>query len=163
MSVRRAASASAPGKSPAASTRSVKFCRLRRQRSIGLADDLVDPTLGLAELALAMLLELRAALVGGDRLVELALALLQSLHDLLELGERLLEAHRGDVRRQIRVGHDAPGWDRKAAGREAGGAAPATASSKPTYAPMSSTLSPPTHPHPPPRPRPARRRRSRLR
>src|SRR6185437_6051229 len=108
-SVRRAASLSASGNTAAASGRSVKFRRLRRQRAVALADDLVDAALRLAELALAMLLELRAALVGGDRLVELALALLEPLDDLLELGKRLLEAHRGDVRRQLRIGHGAPG------------------------------------------------------
>src|SRR5438552_3290107 len=89
-SVSAAASASASGKERAAPrASSVKFHRLGRQRPVGAAHDLVDPRLRLAELGLAMALQLRAALVGGDRIVELALALLQALDDLLQLGERL--------------------------------------------------------------------------
>src|SRR6185369_13727209 len=102
MSVRRAASVSAAGNSSAASAGLVKFRRLRRQRSVGLADDLVDPALGLAELVLAVLFQLRAALVGRNRFIELAFARLEPFHDLLELEECRLETHRGNVRRQFR-------------------------------------------------------------
>ena len=63
--------------------------------------DPLDPELRFLQLALAMLLERGAALVGLNRGLEIELAALEVLNDPLELGERLLEAHAGDFRRRL--------------------------------------------------------------
>src|SRR5260370_17184471 len=106
-SVREAASASAAAKVvPCAHLGSVKGGGLRRGRAVGADDDLVDARLRLAQLRLAMALQQRAALIRRDRLVELVAAGLEPLDDLLELLQGVLEAHRGDVGRETRIGHD---------------------------------------------------------
>ncbi len=68
-----------------------------RDAAVRAEGDLLDPELRFLELALAMLLERRAALVRLDRGFEVELATLEVLHDPLELRERLLEAHPRNV------------------------------------------------------------------
>src|SRR5712664_3236791 len=106
-SVSFAASASAVENGiPCGQNCSVKGRRLRLQAAVRRHDDLVDSRLGLAQLRLAVALQLRAPLVGLNRLVQLAGTTLETAHDLLELGKRFLEAHLDDVGRQFRLGQD---------------------------------------------------------
>src|SRR5690606_20896668 len=64
--------------------RASKLHRVRRDGSVGALDDAADPPLRVREKPLAAALQLRATLVGKDRLVELRLAPFEALHDLLE-------------------------------------------------------------------------------
>src|SRR5260370_10335856 len=67
--------------------------------AIGGEDALLDLHRGFRELLLAVPLQQRPALVGGDRLVELDLAALELLDDRLQLLQRVLERQRGNVLR----------------------------------------------------------------
>src|SRR5689334_16525921 len=92
-SVSAAASPSAPSNCvPSGHGASVKGRRLRRRAAVGADHDLVDAGLRFAQLRLAVALQQRAPLIGGDRFAELAAAALEPLHDLLELLQRLLKA-----------------------------------------------------------------------
>src|SRR6478736_5586978 len=64
---------------------------LAADRAVGREDDLLDLHLGLGELLLAVALQERTALVGGDRLVELDLAAFELLDDAFELLQGVLE------------------------------------------------------------------------
>src|SRR5262245_36515822 len=78
--------------------------RLGARPPVRTERNLLDPKLRLAQLALAVQLELGAALVSRDRRVQVQLPALEVLDDLLELCERLLERHRGDFARQLFAG-----------------------------------------------------------
>src|SRR6185437_5375070 len=84
---------------------SVKGHRLRRRFAIGSEHDLVDTRLRLAQLAFAMLLQQRAALVRRKRIVELGVAGLEAPDNVLKLLECVFEAELSNFGRRRSLRH----------------------------------------------------------
>src|SRR5262249_45667971 len=80
--------------------RLVEVGRLAAHRPVRREVDLLHLHLGLCQLLLAVPLQQRTALIGGDRFVEFYFALLELRDDALELLQRVLEGQAGNFLRQ---------------------------------------------------------------
>src|SRR5215469_9627355 len=84
---------------------SVKGHRLRCGFAVGSEHDLVDTCLRLAQLALAVLFQQRAALVRCECVVEFSAAGLETPDNVLELFERVLKTELGNFGRRRSLRH----------------------------------------------------------